>query len=154
MLKHIPPLLSGELLHVLRTMGHGDELVICDRNFPSDSVAAGTFWGKPLRLDGVNTNAAAEAILSLLPLDSFVEHPALRMEVVGEPDTVLDVHREFQQLVDASAGREVPLGSIERFAFYRRAREAFAVVVTGETRGYGCFILVKGVIGADGETIW
>lgn len=154
MLKNLHPLLTPELLYTLRAMGHGDELVICDCNFPAASVAADTFTGEPLLLPGVGTTEAAEAVLSVLPLDSFVEHTAFRMEVVNEPGTVLPVHQEFHQAVKNSAGRDLPLGAIERFAFYERAKRAYAVLATGERRGYGCFILVKGVLGPDGEVVW
>ena len=86
------------------------------------------------------------AILSLFPLDSFVDHPVTRMQVVGDPDEIPEVQQEFQAIVDAAEGRSLPMGSIERFAFYGAARQAFAVVQTGETRPYGCVLLKKGVI--------
>ena len=153
MLKNLHPLLHADLLHALRAMGHGDELVICDANFPAESVAADSVSGRLLRLDGVGTTEAAEAILSVFPLDSFVPHAAYRMEVVGDRDTVPEVQQAFKKVLDESAGRPVGLGSFERHAFYERARQAYAVVATGERRGYGCFILVKGVIGPDGEVV-
>ena len=144
MLKNIDPLLNGELLNVLRSMGHGDELALVDRNFPAASIAA----GKPvIRLDGVGIPRAGEAILSVLPLDSFVEQPVTRMEMVDRPTTELAlVQQEFEALLKTSNGTEKLMGSLERFAFYEAAKSAFAVVVTGEPRGYGCFMLKKGVI--------
>jgi L-fucose mutarotase len=145
-LKNLDPLLNADVLYALRAMGHGDELVICDANFPSDSVARATVTGKPLRLDGVDSARAIRAVLSVLPLDTFVDHPALRMEVVGEPDTIPAVQREAQAEVNAAEGRDVPFASIERFAFYERARSAYCVIVTGEQRGYGCFVFKKGVL--------
>ncbi|MGF6772216.1 L-fucose mutarotase [Paraburkholderia sp. GAS199] len=146
MLKNLDPLLSADVLHALRAMGHGDELVICDANFPADSVARATVTGKLLRLDGVDAARAIRAVLSVLPLDTFVDDPASRMEVVGEPDTLPAVQREAQAEVNAAEGREVPFASIERFAFYERARRAYCVIATGEQRGYGCFVFKKGVL--------
>ena len=151
MLKNIDPHLNAELLYALRAMGHGDELVICDTNFPADSVAQQTTHGELLRVANVSAARAVRAILSLMPLDSFVDQPALRMEVVGNPDEVLPVQKEVQAEVDAAEGKSLPMGSIERFAFYERARNAYCVVQTGERRFYGCFILCKGVIGPDEE---
>lgn len=144
MLKNIDPLLNGELLNVLRTMGHGDDIVLVDRNFPAASIAA----GKPIiRLDGVNVTQAATAILSVLPLDTFVDQPVTRMQVVGESESVMpDVQQEFAAILKAADSDNAEMGSLERFAFYESAKKAFAVVVTGEARGYGCFLLKKGVI--------
>ncbi|MGF6651527.1 L-fucose mutarotase [Paraburkholderia youngii] len=146
MLKNLDPLLNADILHALRSMGHGDELVICDANFPADAVARETVLGRPLRLDGVSSPRAIRAVLSVLPLDTFIEHPASRMEVVGEPQAIPAVQREAQAEVNAGEGREVPFVSIERFAFYERARRAYCVIATGEERGYGCFVFTKGVL--------
>ena len=153
MLKNLNPLLTPELLYVLRAMGHGDELVLADCNFPSDSTAAQTIHGSLIRLDGNTISEAADAILSVLPLDSFVEYPVLYMQVVGRPDEVLEVHKDFKKSVDRFSDRDWPMGSIERHAFYERAKQAYAVVSTSERRSYGCFILVKGVIGPDGKVM-
>ena len=158
MLKNLDPLLNADILHALRAMGHGDELVVCDANFPADSIARATALGRLLRIDGANAPRAIRAILSVLPLDTFVESPAMRMEVVGEPSTIPTVQREAQDEVDAAEGRPVPFASIERHAFYARARKAYCVIATGETRGYGCFVFAKGVLlapdapGASGGT--
>lgn len=146
MLKNLDPLLNADVLQALRAMGHGDELVVCDANFPADSVARATVSGKLLRMDGADSPRAVRAILSVLPLDTFVESPAMRMEVVGEPDTIPAVQREAQAEVDAAEGRAVPFAPIERHAFYARARKAYCVIATGETRGYGCFVFAKGVL--------
>jgi len=145
-LKNLDPLLNADVLHALRAMGHGDEVVICDANFPGDSVARATVLGKLLRLDGADAPRAVRAVLSVLPLDTFVDHPALRMEVVGERNTMPAVQREAQAEVNAAEGRDVPFGSIERFAFYERAKQAYCVIATGERRGYGCFVFKKGVL--------
>ena len=146
MLKNLDPLLNADVLHALRAMGHGDEVVICDANFPGDSVARESVTGKLLRLDGVDAPRAIRALLSVLPLDTFVDDPASRMEVVGEPNTIPAVQREAQAEVNEAEGRDVPLVGIERFAFYARAKKAYCVIATGETRGYGCFIFKKGVL--------
>ena len=146
MLKSIDPILNADVLHALRAMGHGDDLVLCDTNFPADAVARQTVLGRLLRIDGVTAARATRAILSLLPLDSFVEKPASRMEVVGKPDEVPQVQADVQAEVDRAEGRPSPMGSIERFAFYDLAKKAYCVVQTGERRFYGCFIFKKGVI--------
>ena len=146
MLKKIDPLLNADVLYALRAMGHGDELVICDTNFPADSVARETVLGDLLRIDAVSAARAARAILSLMPLDTFVDDAAMRMQIVDRPEEVPPVQAEVQKEVDRAEGRAWPLGSIERMAFYERARRAYCVVQTGETRFYGCFIFKKGVI--------
>jgi L-fucose mutarotase len=149
MLKSIDPILNADVLYALRAMGHGDDLIIADTNFPSDSVARQTVLGRLLRLDNVTAGRAAKAILSVMPLDSFVEHAALRMEIVDSPDEVPPVQAEVQAEIDAAEGRAMPMGSIERFAFYELARKAYCVIQTGERRFYGCFVFKKGVIPPD-----
>ncbi len=149
MLKSIDPILNAEVLQALRAMGHGDDIVLCDTNFPADSVARQTVIGKLLRIDNVTAARAAKAILSVMPLDAFVEKPALRMEVVDKPNEVLPVAAEVQNEIDAAEGKSWPMGSIERFAFYDLAKQAYCVVQTGERRFYGCFIFKKGVIPPD-----
>jgi L-fucose mutarotase len=144
-LKNIDPLLNADILHALCAMGHGDEVVICDANFPADSVARQTVLGKLLRIDGASAPRAIRAVLSVMPLDSFVDHPAERMEVVGDASALPAVQREAQREVDDAEGREMPFASVERFAFYERAKKAYCVIATGEARGYGCFIFKKGV---------
>lgn len=146
MLKNLHPLLNADVLYALRAMGHGDELVLCDANFPADSVARQTVLGKVLRIDGVGTTEAARTILSVLPLDNAVEQPVRRMEIMGEPATIPPVQQELQHEVNQAEGRERPLGSIERFAFYEAAKKAYCVIATGERRFYGCFLLKKGVL--------
>lgn len=149
MLKGIDPLLNADVLQALRAMGHGDEVVLCDTNFPADSVARSTVLGRLLLIENVTAARAARAVLSVMPLDSFVDAPALRMEIVGKPDELPDVQREMQAEVDRAEGRSWPMGSIERFAFYEQAKRAYAVIVTGERRFYGCFIFKKGVIAPE-----
>ena len=149
MLKNIDPLLNADVLQALRAMGHGDRVVICDTNFPADSVARQTALGRLLRIDAVGAPRVARAILSVMPLDSFVDDAAARMEIVGKPAEIPPVQREVQQEIDRAEGKSWPMGSIERFAFYDAARQAYAVVSTGERRFYGCFLFKKGVIAPD-----
>lgn len=149
MLKGLDPLLHAGLLGALRSMGHGDMIAVTDANFPAESIARHTALGHALRLDGVDAPRAARAILSVLPLDTFVTDAAARMQVVDEPDTVPDVQRAVQAEVDAAEGRSWPLVGVERFAFYERAKSCQAVVVTGERRFYGCFTFTMGVLPPD-----
>ncbi|MCY1126264.1 RbsD/FucU family protein [Frigidibacter sp. RF13] len=146
MLKGIDPRLNAEVLGALRAMGHGDTLVIADTNFPSDSIARQTVLGSLLRMDNLTCGQAMEAVLSVFPLDTFVDDFAGRMEVVGDPTAVPEVQREVQVEIDRAEGRPRPMIGIERFDFYQRAKGAYAVIQTGERRFYGCFILRKGVI--------
>jgi L-fucose mutarotase len=146
MLKSIDNLLNADVLHALRAMGHGDDVVLCDTNFPADSVARQTVVGTLLRLDNVTAARAARAVLSIMPLDSFVDKPAGRMEIVGKPNEVPPVQQEVQEEIDKAEGRSWPMGSIERFAFYDLAKKAYCVIQTGERRFYGCFVFKKGVI--------
>ena len=149
MLKGIDPLLNANVLGVLRAMGHGDDLIITDTNFPSDSVARQTVYGSLLRIDASAADVV-QAVLSVMPIDTFVDDAAARMEVVDEPKTILPVMTEVQDKVSAVDGpnRMLP---IERFSFYDRATKAYAIIQTGERRFYGCFAFRKGVIGPDGE---
>jgi L-fucose mutarotase len=146
MLRNFDNRLNADVIRCLRAMGHGDDLIICDTNFPADSVARQTVTGKLLRMDNLTAAEAIDAILSVFPLDSFVEKPASRMEVAGKPAEMPPVQAEVQKVIDSREGKPWPMGSIERFAFYDAARKSYAVIVTGETRFYGCFILKKGVI--------
>jgi L-fucose mutarotase len=151
MLKGINPLLNADVLYALRAMGHGDRLVVCDTNFPADSIARQTVFGELLRIDNVSTAKAIEAILSVLPLDTFVDDAAIRMEIVGQPQEVPPVQREVQTAIDRAEGRSWPLVGVERHAFYEKAKTAYCVIATGERRFYGCFLFAKGVIAPDGE---
>jgi L-fucose mutarotase len=149
MLKSIDPILNADVLYALRAMGHGDDLIIADTNFPSDSVARQTVLGRLLRIDNATAGRAARAILSVMPLDSFVEHAALRMEIVDQPNEIPPVQAEVQAEIDRAEGHPMPMGSIERFAFYDLAKKAYCVIQTGERRFYGCFAFKKGVIPPD-----
>jgi L-fucose mutarotase len=150
MLKGISPLLNADVLRALRAMGHGDDLIIADTNFPSDSVARQTVLGRPLHIDNVTAAQAAAAILSVMALDTFVDDAAARMEVVDAPDEIPPVQHEVQGAINAAEGRSRPMVSIERYEFYERAKRAYCVIATGERRFYGCFALTKGVVPPDG----
>lgn len=148
MLKGIDPILNADVLYALRAMGHGDDLIIVDTNFPSDAVARETVLGEVLRIDRPAAEVA-RAVLSVYPIDTFVDDAAARMEVVDEPDTLLPVMEEMQTEVSAVNGPTM-IG-IERYAFYERAKQAYAVIQTGERRFYGCFAFRKGVVPPDEE---
>lgn len=149
MLKGIDQRLNAEMLFALRAMGHGDVLVLADTNFPSDQVSRSTVLGELLRMDNLTSAEAAKAILSVLPLDTFVDDFAMRMEIVGDPDSVPPVQAEVQAEIDAAEGRPRHMIGVERFAFYELSRESYAVVQTGERRFYGCFMFRKGVVPLD-----
>ena len=140
MLRGIHPLLGPDLLRALRKLGHGDEIVIADANFP-----AHTLGPEVIRLDGSDAVSAADAILTHLPLDTFADAAAFRMAVVDDPEAVPAICQIFADLVARLAGNfgVVP---IERFAFYERARQAAFIVATGERRLYGNLILKTGVL--------
>jgi L-fucose mutarotase len=140
MLKGIPPILSPDLLHILRSMGHGDEIAIVDANFPGDSAGP-----QLVRLDGVSATDALDAVLTLMPLDTFVDDQAFGMEVVGDPKKREQTHKEFDKLIKKHEPG-MKLSMLERFAFYDRVHGAFAVVQTGERRLYGNVLLKKGVV--------
>ena len=147
MLKGIDPLLSPDLLALLRAMGHGDEIAIVDANFPAASSAR-----RLVRLDGVSATAALDAILSVMPLDEFVPEAAWRMEVVDAPDAEQPIFADFRGILARREGLDTLLSSLERFAFYERARTAYAIVATGEARLYGNIILKKGIIRPSGDS--
>ncbi len=146
MLKGIDPRLNADVLYALRAMGHGDYLILADTNFPADSIASQTVLGELLRMENLTTGQAAEAILSVMPLDTFVDDFAGRMEIVDNPTEVPAVQAEVQAAIDAAEGQPRPMVGIERFEFYDVARDAYAVIQTGERRFYGCFMFRKGVI--------
>jgi L-fucose mutarotase len=146
MLKGIDRAISAELLTVLMSMGHGDDLLICDVNHPAATIAKSTIHGRLVDMAGCDLPRAAEAILSLMPLDTFVPAPVFRMSVVDAPDRVMPVHERIQAVVNSAEGRTVTVEALERFAFYAAAKRAYAVVRTSDPGPYGCFILRKGVI--------
>jgi L-fucose mutarotase len=144
MLKNIPNLLGPELLHVLRSMGHGDDIAIVDANFPADARAS-----RLVRMDGHSATTVLEAILTLLPVDDFRDDPIRSMAVVGQPDLKPEIVAEFERLVAAAEGRPVPARALSREEFYEAAERAYAIVATGEGRLYGNLLIAKGVIRPD-----
>lgn len=142
MLHNIDPILSPELLYALRAMGHGDEIVIADANFPGSSCGPDC-----IRADGSTASEILRAILSVMPLDTFVSDPALTMQMVENPDAVPEAVADFQSIINQVADNPAQIQGVERFAFYQRAANAFVIVQTGERRLYGNIILKKGVIG-------
>jgi len=146
LLKGISPLLNADVLHALRAMGHGDDLILTDINFPADSIARQTRLGRLLHIGNVSAAEAAAAILSLYPLDQFVDDAAGYMAPAEGTGKTLPVHDEVQRVVDKAEGKPVPLVGIERFAFYERAKHAYVIIQTGEGRGYANFAFRKGVI--------
>jgi L-fucose mutarotase len=141
MLKAIDPLLNPDLLYTLRAMGHGDEIAIVDANFPADSMGPDV-----IRLDAVDAPRALDAVLSVMPLDTFVPEACWRMEVVGDAAAEQPVFAEFRAVITRREGANFKLASLERFAFYERTSECYAIVATGERRLYGNVILKMGVI--------
>lgn len=138
MLKNINPLLTGSLLEVLADMGHGDDLVIVDANYPSQASGV-----QVIDLPGISATDVAEAVLSLLPLDDFVDKPAAVMEA---PNDTPAIFGEFETIIEKAEGRRIAVDPIERFAFYDRASAAYAIIRSGEKRLYGNIIFKKGVI--------
>ena len=146
MLKGIDQRLSAEVVHVLMLMGHGDDLVICDVNHPAATIAAETTYGRLIDMAGCDIPAAARAVLTLMPLDTFVSAPVQRMQVVGNPAGQVPIFARMQAVVDQAEGRAVTIEPLERFDFYAAAKRAFAIIRTGDSGPYGCFILKKGVV--------
>lgn len=146
MLIGIDPQIPPELMDCLMRMGHGDEIAVVDANYPAATSAAGTVTGAVIRLQGCSTPGAISLITALMPLDGFTDACGLRMQVDDEPENIIDVHREGIDIIETAMPEGAAVGSIERQDFYRRAATCFAVVATTEARGYGCFILRKGVI--------
>jgi L-fucose mutarotase len=146
MLKNISSVLSPDLLWCLASMGHGERLVLVDRNFPAHEVARHTSTQRLIELPGLDIPHAARAILSVMPLDDFIAAPVARMQVVGDPGRLLPMQAEVHDIARAAEGREVGMEALERFAFYEVAKQGFCVVRTSEFRPYGCFLFTMGVI--------
>lgn len=144
MLKKIPPILSPELLKVLCEMGHGDELVIADGNFPSESVGKNAIV---IRADGHGVPELLDAILELFPLDSYSEKPVALMEVVkGDSCPTPVIWEQFREILGRQEPEHCQVEMLERFAFYERARKAYLIIATGETAQYANILLKKGVV--------
>ena len=152
MLININPILSPELLFHLRSMGHGEKIILADANFP-----ANTSNDQVIRLDGVDIKDATSAILSVFPLDSFIVSqggsPVLRMEVDDKPDELTETHKEFIEAVKKVSGENWKVGSISRQDFYKEAKKAYCIITTTDARPFGCFIITKGVILPEGK-VW
>jgi len=140
MLKGLSPLLSPELLSVLCRMGHGDEIVLADAHFPGE-----TFGKRVIRADGLKVADLINAILPVFELDSYVDSPLIMMAAVSGDKLDPHVEKSYRASVDQHAPKTPAIARIDRFAFYDRAKDAFAVVMTGETAKYGNIILKKGV---------
>lgn len=143
MLKGISPLLSPELLKVLCEMGHGDELVIADGNFPAESIGKNAVV---IRADGHGVPEMLDAILQLIPLDQYVDQPAALMKVVPGDPVVPVIWDEYRALLKKHGEDPDKVEMTERFAFYDRAKNAYAVIATGETAIYANVLLKKGVV--------
>ncbi len=143
MLKGIPSILSPELLKVLMEMGHGDEIVLADGNFPAASNARIL-----VRCDGHGVPALLEAVLALFPLDTYVEAPVALMQKVSGDKVETPIWDEYRKILDRTGNGAARVENIDRFAFYERARGAYAVVATGESALYANVLLKKGVVKA------
>ena len=150
MLKGIHPLLTPELLYAMAAMGHGDEIAIVDANFPAASLGP-----RLIEIRGVSSPDLLDALLTRFPLDTRVVPAVFTMEVVGDPSAVPDPVMDFAEIFTRHRLADCEMGTLERHAFYERAKRAFALVRTGEMRPYGNILLVKGVINRyapDGST--
>ncbi|RKL66219.1 fucose isomerase [Salipaludibacillus neizhouensis] len=141
MLKGIPHNLSPDLVKVLMEMGHGDEIVLADGNFPAASYAK-----KLIRADGHGGAVLLESILSLLPLDDFVDTPVMLMDTVDANQSAPPIWKIYEQVIKSGCEENVAIGHFERYTFYERSRNAYAIVATSESALYGNIILKKGVI--------
>ncbi|GMK46768.1 RbsD/FucU family protein [Paenibacillus glycanilyticus] len=141
MLNGIPKILSPELLKILMEMGHSDEIVLADGNFPAASHAQ-----RLVRCDGHGVPELLDAIMQLFPLDQYVEKPAALMQVMPGDPAETPIWGEYKAIIAQRSGLEEPFEEVERFAFYERAKKAYAIVATGESAIYANLILKKGVI--------
>lgn len=137
---------TPELLYCLAQMGHGDEIVVVDANYPSVTSAASCTVNHVIRYPGHDAPAVVDIITKLMPLDPFTDYAALRMQVDGAPDEMSDAHKEVWDVLTPRLPDGAALSSVPRLDFYQQAARAFAVVQCDEARAYGCFILRKGVI--------
>ncbi|MBD5770861.1 RbsD/FucU family protein [Marinomonas colpomeniae] len=143
MLYNIPSLITPELLYAMRAMGHGDELLITDANFPATSHGHGQ---ECIRLSGVDSSEALTAILALLPIDTFVDNPFTTMSVVDQPDITPPTVQDFAQIIQKQTAFNYSPVGLERFEFYERAKKAFVIIQTSDIRPYANIIIKKGVI--------
>ncbi|MGN0553488.1 MAG: L-fucose mutarotase [Oscillospiraceae bacterium] len=141
MLKNIPKILSPELVKTLMEMGHGDEIVIADGNFPAETIGK-----RVIRCDGHGVTELLDAIMQLFPLDTYTEKPVMLMEVVPGDPVVPTIWDDYKATINKYEPENCKIEMIERFAFYERAKTAYAVVATGEEAIYANIILKKGVV--------
>jgi L-fucose mutarotase len=141
MLKNIPDVISPELMYVLMEMGHGDEIVLADGNFPAANVAQ-----RLIRCDGHGVPEILESVLKFFPLDIYVEQPVALMSVVPGDKTKPTIWEDYRRIIKASGEKFTDFEFVERFAFYERAKDAYAVVATSEKALYANIILKKGII--------
>ncbi len=146
MLTGIDPNMPPDLLHILASMGHGDEILVVDANYPAASTARHCQITKPVYLSNMSSPEAIALICSVMPIDGFIDYGALRMEIDNAPDEMGSVHSEAWQVLEAVKPDTARLNSLERQDFYIHAKTCYAVVRTSEARPFGCFILRKGVI--------
>lgn len=139
MLRGIDRIITADLLHALRAMGHGDSIALVDANYPAFSNAR-----RFIPVSGADASALLRAILPLFPVDDFIEDPLVTMQIVGDPETTPPAVREFQAILRDFT--EIPLIQVPREEFYRRGRDSYAIVQTGDVRLYANIILTKGVI--------
>ena len=147
MLRNIPPILSPALLKALREMGHGDTLVLADRNFPSESIGRNSIV---IRYDGFGIPELLDAILTLFPVDTYVPKPISFMQVVPGDPVETPIWEEYTAIIkrrgEAPEALLDPVEEVERFAFYEKAAAAYLIIATGETALYGNVILQKGTL--------
>jgi L-fucose mutarotase len=141
MLKNIPAIISPDLMNILMEMGHGDEIVLADGNFPAASISQ-----RLIRCDGHNVPEILEAVLKFFPLDQYVEHPVALMAVVPGDKTRPTIWEEYRKIIKASGEKFSDFEFVERFAFYEKAKKAYAVVASSEKALYANIILKKGVL--------
>ncbi|MCW8307788.1 ribose ABC transporter [Acidiphilium sp. PA] len=141
MLRGLDPLLTADLLHALRAMGHGDTITIVDANFPAAACAK-----RLITAQGSDASAMLRAVLSVLPIDDFIPHPLLTMQVVGEPATIPPAVAELRAIATEAGAAHAQMATTDRHDFYRIARESFAIVATGDRRLYANIAVTKGVI--------
>ncbi|QIP08718.1 RbsD/FucU family protein [Bradyrhizobium symbiodeficiens] len=146
MLKSIDPILTPDLLWLLASMGHGDDLVVVDANHPATHIARSTSSQRLIQLPGLTMETAVRAIMSVYPLDDFDPDPVRVMAPVDDPDRVPDVQRAVLAEIERASGSPVSPGKLARADFYRAAAAGFGVVQVGDSRGYGNFLIRKGVI--------
>lgn len=143
MLKGVPSVLSPQLLKVLAEMGHGDEIVIAEGNFPAESMGKNAVV---VRADGHGVPEILDAVLQMMPLDQYVPHPAALMEVVPGDKCIPVIWNQYRSILEKRREDPSAVEMMERFAFYERAKKAYAIVATGETAIYANILLKKGVV--------